>query len=282
MFNNKTQDMNKIILSGLFVSTLLFSCSKEEETVLTPSGGDDQSPTTALSADFTAEVSGESPNAQITISNTSEGASTYEWSFSEGASLSSSTEEIPATLTVDKAGTFSITLVAKDGEEEKEITKTLTISGHNAIQTYTNIAFDLDGDIDDQGRMFSFDTEKMYKDSEVTDSIGSMIHLLFNSYGNTMYFFTSPTDEEFGVPQATETKIVNYESDPTITLEEFDAMTDDQLLTDLTIVDTGESFGNSTISHTVLFEISDGRKGVIKTKAVNSDRLLADIKIQKY
>ena len=59
-------------------------------------------------------------------------------------------------------------------------------------------------------------------------------------------------------------------------------MKDDSKLSELTIADTDESFGNSSIPGTVLFEISTGKKGVIKTKALNSDRLLVDIKIQKY
>jgi hypothetical protein len=59
-------------------------------------------------------------------------------------------------------------------------------------------------------------------------------------------------------------------------------MDDDGLLADLTIQSDDGSFGNSTIPHTVLFELSNGKKGVVKTKEVNSERLLVDIKIQKY
>ena len=99
---------------------------------------------------------------------------------------------------------------------------------------------------------------------------------------NTMYYFESPTVEDYNVPNATETKVVNYESTPTISVTDFDSMTDDSQLSGLTITGTNDSFGNSSIPGTVLFEISTGKKGVIKTKAVNSDRLLVDIKIEKY
>jgi len=59
-------------------------------------------------------------------------------------------------------------------------------------------------------------------------------------------------------------------------------MTDDQQLANLSISHDGESFGSFIIPCLVLFEIADGRKGAIKARAVNSSRLLVDIKIQKY
>ena len=262
--------MKQLFFMALLTCALLFSCSSDEDE------------STPLVADFTASATGESPNAQITVTNNSTGATTYSWTFSEGADISTSSDKNPGAINVDKAGDLTITLVVSNDGEEKELTKTVTITGNNAIETYTDVEFALDAGHATYGRLFSFETGQIYKDNEVDESNGSSIHLAFGSMGNTMYYFESPTVEEYNVPNATVTKVINYESTPSISVNDFDAMAHDGLLTGLTITETNDSFGNSSIPGTVLFETSSGRKGVIKTKAVNSERLMVDIKIQKY
>lgn len=263
--------IKKMILFGAFASFILLSCEKDK---VEPK---------VLIADFETSVSGEAPNAKISITNKSENASSYNWTFGVGANVSASTDETPATLTVDKAGDFTIKLVVSDGSIEKEVTKTILITGYNAIVEYTDLEFALDAGNASYGRLYSFETEKMYLDSEITNENGSKIHLAFGSMGQTMYYFDSPDNPDYNVPNATVTKVINYESTPTISSSDFENMVDDRLLYGLTIESDNNSFGNSSIpGNTVLFEISTGRKGVIVTKAVNSNRLLVDIKIQKY
>lgn len=80
---------------------------------------------------------------------------------------------------------------------------------------------------------------------------------------------------------ATHTSVINWQASPAISVASFDSMADDRLLSSLTIIDTNDSFGNQ-LPCTILFELADHRKGVIKAKAINSARLLADIRIQKY
>jgi hypothetical protein len=152
---------------------------------------------------------------------------------------------------------------------------------NHAIVTYTNIEFSLTAKNATYGRLFSFDDGKIYKDNEVNSTVGPKIQLAFSSMGNTMYYFESPTVSSYNVPGATVTKVMNYPAKSLFTVADFDAMTDDTKLTGITIDETNDSFGNSSIPGVVLFQLSSGRKGVIKTKAVNSDRLLVDIKIQK-
>ncbi len=263
--------IKRTIFLGILTSFILFSCKEDKiEPVV-------------LVADFETSVTGEAPNAQISITNKSENATSYSWTFGEGANILTSTEKSPSTLTVDKVGNFTIKLIVSDGSTEKEITKTISITGYNAIVAYSDLEFALDAGNDTYGRLFSFETDKMYLDNEITDENGSKIDLAFGSMGQTMYYFDSPSDSEYNVPNATVTKVINYESTPTISSSDFNDMVDDRLLTNLTIEDDDNSFGNSSIpGNTILFEISTGRKGVIITKAVNSDRLLVDIKIQKY
>jgi hypothetical protein len=97
-----------------------------------------------------------------------------------------------------------------------------------------------------------------------------------------LYYFDSPNKAIYNIPGATATKVMNYLPTPPISLMEFDAMTDDSKLAALTINDTNDSFSNRYIAGIILFQLSDGRKGAIKTQALNSTRLVVNIKIQKY
>ena len=261
--------MNKLFI-GVFMSVLFFSCSKDDDEA------------TVVIADFTATVSGESPNAKVTIVNNSKDASSYEWTFGEGADISTSTESGPLEIEVDKAGDFEITLVAKNGAQEKEVTKTVSIDGFTAVESFSDIEFALKANDEAFGRFFSFTTGEIYKDSEINEENGADIHLGFGSMSYVMYFFQSPDHNNFDVPNATATKVMNYQSEPAITVEAFSTMADNELLADLEIEDKNDSFGNGSIPGIVLFETSTGRKGAIHTKAVNSDRLLVDIKVEKY
>lgn len=260
--------MKKIALLLLAISGVIFSCSDDEDT--------------AVVADFTATVTGEAPNAQVTLVNTSKGADTYLWTFSEGTANTTSTQQNPGVIAVDKVGTFTITLEATKGSSKNSKTIDVTIAGKNPVLTYSDVEFGLSGGSTTYGRLFSFADGKIYKDSEINAAVGPRINLAFGSLSNTMYFFESPTESGYNVPGAVATKITNYMATPAISIADFDAMVDDSKLTPLTIENKDDSFGNSGIPGTVLFQLSTGRKGVIKTKAVNSSRLLVDIKIQKY
>ncbi len=261
--------MKKIFF--ILLAVLMFvSCSKKEDIPVV--------------ADFDAKVTGESPNAQITLANNSTGASTFKWSFDKGSADSVSTAESPAALTVDKAGEFKIKLTVSNGAEEKSIGKIVSIPGHSAILSFNNLEFGLNAGDTQYGRYFSFETGLMYRDNSINSSNGSLIHLGFGSMNQEMYYFESPTRNDLGfitIPNATQTKVINWQQNPSISVVAFDAMQDDRLLTGLTIASTNDSFDNS-LPCTILFELFTSRKGVIKAKTVNNERLLADIKIQKY
>jgi|GEM_PF-1262974 len=252
---------------AIAVSIVLFSCSEES----------DNEP---LIADFEVEVSGKAPEAELTFTNNSTGASSYMWTFGVGASNRASLKKEPEAIAVDKAGDFEIKLVASNGSGADTLTKTVSINGNSAIVSYQDIEFGTG--TGNYGRFYSFIDEQMYQESEVDGSKEGKIHIAFESTEGTMYYFNSPAADTYDFISAPNTKFTNYESDPTITTDDFDSMQDDELLQDLTIIDDGDSFGKETIPHTVLFELSKGKKGVIKTREVNSERILVDIKIQKY
>jgi FOG: PKD repeat len=262
--------MKKVFYLGLLISSFAFwSCSKSDSSV-------------PVVVDFSVVVSGQAPTAQITITNNTTGAYSYEWTFGEGANISTSTDLTPSVLTIDKAGNFTITLKASNGSDEDEVTKTIIVDGNSALVTYSDVEFGLNAGDASYGRLFSFETGKIYKDNEVDAAVGPKINLAFASMGNTMYYFQSPTVVDYNVPGASVTKVTNWFSTCPISISDFDGMTDDSKLSGLTINEADDSFGNSSIPGIVLFELSTGRKGAIETKAVNSSRLLVDIKIQKY
>jgi len=121
----------------------------------------------------------------------------------------------------------------------------------------------------------------MYPDHKVDTDNGFLINLAFVSIDNSMYYFESPDAEEFEIPGATHTLVVNY-NNTELCIPGFDSLTDDRLLKNFYVYDDNNSFGNAEIPHIILFQNKFGKKGAIKTISVNADRLLVDIKVQKY
>ena len=258
-----------LFITVLFLS-ILSSCSKKTEEV-------------APVADFVVTVSGQSPTATLQITNNSTNAATYSWTFSAGASIATSAEKTPTNIKVDKAGQLTVTLVATSGTLTNTKVLQVTVAGKNAINTYTDLEFAMTAGSTTYGRLFSFEgAGKMYKDSEINATVGPTIHLGFARAGTSILFFETPTAAKYNVTGATVTKVMNYPTPNPITPTAFDAIVDDTSLAPLTVVDTNESFPASSTSNIIIFQLASGRKGVIKTKAINSDRVLVDIKIQKY
>lgn len=260
--------MKRKILFGILGVLLFTSCSKDEKT--------------PLLADFTTVVTGQAPNAQIAITNKSTGETTYQWTFGIGASISSSILKTPPTITVDKAGDFIITLKVSDGSVFKEVTKKIAITGNNAIITYTDIAFSQTRGSSTYGRFFSSNNGLIYKDTEVNSTNGASIDLAFEGCNCTGIYFASPNSNYLGitVPGATNTLIDNYRC--SFNVSSFDSMVDDNSLMNFTVVHDGEVIGSLSFPFIVAFQNAAGKKGVVKLKSINSDRLLVDIKVQKY
>ncbi len=264
------QHTAKILILWLFCSLIVVSCGKKEEAQPIPV------------ADFSVTVNGQAPTATIAIVNKSTTATSYEWTFGTGASTNTSTEKEPTNITVDKAGQLSITLVAKNGDATNSKTIQVNVSGNSAIVSFTDLEFSMVAGSATYGRYFSFETNRIYKDSEIDATTGAKIHLAFGNLSSVVFYFESPTNSAFNVPNASFTKVTNYFATPPISTSDFDAMSHDAKLSALTINSATDSFGTSSIPHVVLFQLASGRKGAIKTKAINSSRILADIKIQKY
>lgn len=235
-------------------------------------------------ADFTVTVSGQSPSATLQIVNNSTNAATYSWTFSKGASIATSTDKTPANVKVDKTGQLTVTLVATSGTLTSTKTLQVAVTGNSAVVSYTDLEFSTTAGSATYGRLFSFDgAGRMYKDSEINATVGPTIGLAFTGTNPSLLFFDSPAATGYNVPSATVTKVMNYMNPSPITATAFDAIVDDVTISPLVITNTNESFPTSLVpGNMILFQLASGRKGVVKTKAVNSSRLLVDIKIQKY
>ncbi len=261
--------MRKITFLLIITCLIIYSCSKDEET--------------PFEVDFTATVSGESPNAQVDITNNSTGATTFSWTFGEGSDIENSSEENPPGISVDKSGDFLITLVISNGSEEKEVTKTVSITGEDAIIIYTDLEFAQKNDDSNYARFFSTSEGMMFGQSEINSTNGPLIDVVFQGGPSSFIFFESPDnlfDNSFEIPEATSTKVKNYNSGFEVSL--FDGMTDDKELEELVVEHDNEAIGSLDFPLIVLFENGDGKKGAIKLREINSVRLLADIKVQKY
>jgi len=144
-----------------------------------------------------------------------------------------------------------------------------------SLVTFNDVEFSLD----DSARFFSTSTGMMHSAEEATTSkeIGPTIDIVGAS--NTgLIAFDSPSDPRTDVVEGTKTKF-QYQ-DVSITAADFEAIMDDSKLKDLTIADQNESLPISS-KEVILFENAAGKKGAIKIKAINSNRLLVDIKMMK-
>ncbi len=266
--------MKKIFFTSLLVSSLFVACNNQEVTPLV--------------ANFEVTVTGQAPNATLSITNSStgDGLTEYLWTFSAGADKETSEVETPAALAIDKAGDFTVTLIVSDKSGEKELAKTVNIPGNSAILIHTGLQMGYDNAVVNYGQFFSVE-QGVFREAEIPADNSVEINLAFGSCGSGCYFFESPTTldngtPKYNLPNATESKVINYEVTPTISTTAFDAMVDDALLSSLTIIGKKDAFGIDQIPSTMLFEIGDGRKGVIKAHGLDAERILVDIKVQKY
>ena len=258
----------KIIINlilTVLISSILWSCKTGIETE-------------PIVVDFDMILTGEAPNAELTISNNSQNGTSYLWFFSEGAEIEASTEKDPGKIKVDKVGLLTVILYVMNDTEEKSAEKSVSVFGYNPIDSFTDIEF---AHNPAEGRFFSTETGQMYPDHKIDNDNGPLIDLAFVSIDNSMYYFESPDEEGLNIPGATHTLVMNY-NNTELSIPGFDSITDDRLLKNLYIYDDNNSFGNTTIPHIVLFQNESGRKGAVKTKSINSNGLLVDIKVQRY
>ena len=147
------------------------------------------------------------------------------------------------------------------------------------ISTFTDIPFELIGTSSDPSILFSTSSGTSYKVSEVnTTNVASIDIASFTL--QQFIAFESPDIIEPTLTGATTSKFQHL--DVTFTAADFDSATDDTKLKDLTIVGDEDSISSTDATNKIiLFENAAGKKGAIKIKAINAQRVLVDIKVQK-
>lgn len=233
----------------------------------------------------------------IVLNNTSISATSYQWSFEEGAPATS-TEENPI-VTFNQPGTYTLTLLADNGKRTSTYEQQITVLPDTNLRTFTDIKFGINSAHNNNqiGAFFSSTTRESYTANEVTDENGSLIDIIFSGLNSSFTFnkFISPAIMQNNgftpIPNAMHTKFINSQEICNcggLSAEDFDAMTDDSFLASLIIEESAaglQSFNQITLPRIVLFETPDGKKGAIKVKGFISDEensyINTDIKIQK-
>ncbi len=142
------------------------------------------------------------------------------------------------------------------------------------ISTFSDVEFSLD----DSARFYATSTGKMYGKSGIDGETSKIIDLVGDS-NQAFIAFSSPSSTS-EITDGTKTKVQH--TNVSMTVAQFDAITDSKSFTDITVTDDNESIGLSDYKNNIiLFENSAGKKGAIKLKAINSTRVLVDIKVVK-
>ena len=234
----------------------------------------------------------------ITMTNSSISATSYTWTFPTGTPATS-TDKTP-TVTFNTPSTYTISLEADNGKRTHTVTYDITVLPDTNIRTFTNIELGINTAHNNnvKGAFFSSTLREVFMANEVTTDNDAEIDIAFFGLNSSFSFnkFVSPdkvdTNGFIIIPNATHTKFINSQEicvcPASLTVAEFDSMTDDSLLEPLTITETTNellNFDNRVLPRVVLLETADGRKGAIKIKGYVDDGLnsyiICDIKIQK-
>ena len=255
-----------------------------------------------LNADFGWEVNFDDDDYQapvsITMENNSISATTFQWTFENGVP-STSTESTPKVV-FNEPGDYQITLIASNGKNSQSISKSIQISSNTNIRSFENVKLGINTSHNNNviGSFFSTSTRNTYASNEVNDTNGKDIDLVFFGLNSnfTLNKFVSPDEMSSttfnDIPGASHTKFINSQEScicaASMSVLEFDTMTDDTLLQSLIIEETTgglQQFNNSLVPRIVLFENTDGKKGAIKIKEYVQDGqnsyIVVDIKVQK-
>lgn len=235
---------------------------------------------------------------KVTLTNKSVSATNYNWTF-EGATITSSLEENPE-IEIKTPGTHTLQLRASNGKEEKVFSKTIVVYESTNLRSFENVKLGINTAHKENviGAFFSTKTRKVYTKSEVTNETGKDIDLVFFGLNESFSYnkFVSPDQASTvafsSIPSAQTTQLINKQEScscsTSLSVADFNSMTNDELLAGLTMDETNEGlkeFDNTIIPRIILFKTSDNRKGAIKIKQFVKDGtnsyIVVDIKVQK-
>ncbi len=255
-----------------------------------------------LIVNFDWEVAFEDSDYQAPVSistiNNSIGAISYQWRV-DNATPNTSTEKTPSIL-FENAGVYTIKLTADNGKKTKSITKQITILENTNLRVFSDVKLGINTAHNSNviGAFFSTVTGEVYKKEDVDQNNSSLIDIAYFGLTSAFTFnqFLSPDEvhnKTFeAIENAQHTKFINSQElcncGVDFTSTQFDNLTDDSILKDLSIVENNggkKEFDDSILPRIVPFETQDGRKGAIKIKEFNNvstqSYIVVDIKVQK-
>ncbi len=255
-----------------------------------------------LKADFEFKINDVYGDMQVPITvsfaNTSISATSYQWSF-EGSTVTSSNETSP-TVVFSEPGTHIIRLTASNGKETQTVEKQIDLLPDSNLIYLKDVKFGINTahTRNSEGSFFSLEDQKVYSNQELDFNISKKIDLVFYGFNNAFAEnrFVSPDNLEETTFSTLETpkhttvinKLESCNCTASLTIAEFDSMTDDSLLAPLLIEELDSepaNFDNSITPRIILFKTQEGIKGAIKIKEfIDQGRdsyILTDIKTQK-
>ena len=203
-------------------------------------------------------------------------------------------------VTFTEAGTQTLTLEATNGKETQTQTLNITIASDTNLRVINELLLGINTahNSNEIGAFYSLQERKVYTKDEITDDTSQLIDIVF--FGLNSSFnrnrFVSPNNLEgttFEVlNNAQSTLFVNSQElcvcNTTMTVEDFDSMTTDNLLNALTVEETvggSQDFDNTVLPRIVLFQTAEGIKGAIKINEFvengENSFIRASIKYQK-
>jgi len=253
-------------------------------------------------ADFDMEPVFEDDDFQAPVTlhliNKSASATGYEWTF-ETAEPTSSVATDPI-ITINEPGIHQIKLIAYNTKRNDTEIKEVTIYENTNLRILEDVVLGISTAHNSnlKGALYSTITRQVYDASSVPMDDASIIDIAFFALNPEFNFnkFVSPDEVQDytfePMPNAKHTKFINLqescECEASLSVEEFDAMEDDGLLSEMIIEETIggiQDFDDSVVPRIVLFETADGRKGAIKIKGFVADginsHIMMDVKVQK-
>ncbi|WP_396634175.1 hypothetical protein [Maribacter sp. R86514] len=179
--------------------------------------------------------------------------------------------------------TLSIISCSNDDEDVMEQSEE-EVAELASFMLYENVEFEVDTEGLDSKRFFSTITGSLYTYNEIDAEIAPTIDLAWYDMSPSnpgFLFWMSPDDlfQDEQIEGGTTTKMENTADQ--MTVEEFDAITDESALVDLVIENEDEAMGPQDYPTIVLFENAAGHKGAIKMKSNDGQIMIVDIKVAR-